>query len=80
MNDSTVEKIVEKLYGDKPTENDLLTARVAELKLQVECYRAALEDVTRCEGAFSNNPLKHAENVIDNTAKVARTALKEEVK
>lgn len=54
-----------------------LTARVAELEQQVERYRAALEAVTKREGAFSRDSLTHAQNVIDNMAEVARTALKE---
>jgi hypothetical protein len=35
----------------------------------------ALEEVKRCEGAFSRDPYKHAQNVIENSERVAAEAL-----
>lgn len=40
-----------------------------------EKYRAALEEIQKCEGAFSRDPLTHATNVIESAERIAREAL-----
>ena len=47
---------------------------------EIERLRTALEQIARCEGKFSRDPLKHAENVIENAQTIALTALNTETK
>ena len=50
------------------SENELLRAKCAR-------YEKALREIEKGEGAFSRDPLEHAENTIDNMKDIARQAL-----
>ena len=58
-----------KYISDLRTEN-------AELKEQVATMRAALEEISLAQGAYSRDPLIHASNCIDDMRDIAYTTLK----
>jgi len=52
-----------------------LRAALDEERAKVEKPREALEQISRAEGAFSRDPLTHAENVIHDAVDTALSAL-----
>lgn len=42
---------------------------------KIEILKQALVEITKGEGAYSKDPLKHAENCINNMIKIATDAL-----
>jgi len=51
--------------------------RVLHLEQAVETLRDALREITKCEGAYNPDRLKHAENCMNSMCKVAREALEQ---
>ena len=51
-----------------------LEAANLRLTAQVEKYQTALREIEKGEGAFSRDPLEHAENTIDNMKDIAHRA------
>jgi len=48
---------------------------IQRLRAERDRYEKALKEIAKGEGAFSRDPLKHAENVINNSLTIAETAL-----
>jgi len=51
--------------------------RVLQLEQAVEELMDALREITKCEGAYNPDRLKHAENCMNSMCKVAREALEQ---
>lgn len=76
MNDKTMEAaraFYRKTVGDEADDwttqewmAAFAAAHCADLEAEVEKLRGALEEIAKCEGAFSRDPLTHAGNVIEN--------------
>jgi len=71
--DCTVEEIhdlCESEDGDY-----VLYSDVAQLQAELARTKAALAEISLGMGAFSRDPLEHAENCIENMKEIARNAL-----
>ena len=49
--------------------------KIIDLEAQNAQLLAALENVAKCEGAYSRDELTHARNTIENMAKIAEDAI-----
>ena len=58
-------------------EDERYFAAVLTILHSLTVARAALRQIAKGEGAFNRNPLKHAENVIEEAKSLARAALGE---
>lgn len=56
--------------------NDFLADTLLRKVKQIKDLTEALEEISRGEGAYDMEPLKHAGNVIDNLVGIAKQALK----
>ena len=68
------DKCRERLGGIKPNR----ASDVAYLLGRVDALEEALEEIEKGDGPFSQDPLTHAGNCIENMTSLARTALEAE--
>ena len=70
-----------RLYLDGVLQNGAVSVSVKQADELVDVLngavgmREALQEITRGEGAFSRDPLKHAENTIESLMAIAEAAL-----
>jgi hypothetical protein len=72
-------------FTDKEAEPDSIFGLMQGLKTdlenveqkpsETEMLRAALKQIAKCEGAYSRDPLTHAGNVIEQSKRIAESAL-----
>jgi hypothetical protein len=61
--------------GDVCTGEHVPVTLAHEAAERIDALEEALREIKKCEGAFSRDPLTHAENVIKNMEQIAHDAL-----